>query len=75
MAVTPVSDLATNERRYVCKTCHSVYESSQQLGGHTSRSHPGSSEDYKKKLAIRASRAPERAAHKLAKKQFSEKTG
>ena len=66
-AITPAADPTSNERSFVCKHCHEAYTSSHQLGGHTSRKHPGSSEDYKKKLEIRDSREPDREALKQAK--------
>ena len=40
-AVTLAHDFRENQRHFKCKTCSAIFERSHQLGGHTSRQHPG----------------------------------
>lgn len=37
----------TIKRAYACEFCPTSFESSQELGGHTSRVHPGCSKKFK----------------------------
>jgi hypothetical protein len=62
-------------RKFECKHCPATYVTSRQLGGHTSRAHPGSSKDYLLKLKVRERRKPEREAHEKAKLLFQKQTG
>lgn len=57
--------------RYTCKYCCASYITSYQLGGHTSRAHPGISKEFTLKKQIRDRRQPIREAHKQAKLLFT----
>eukprot|EP00826_Nyctotherus_ovalis_P001115 TRINITY_DN10137_c0_g1_i1.p1 TRINITY_DN10137_c0_g1~~TRINITY_DN10137_c0_g1_i1.p1 ORF type:complete len:287 (+),score=78.09 TRINITY_DN10137_c0_g1_i1:182-1042(+) len=61
------------EGNFACKHCSYKFTTSQGLGGHMSRKHPGKSEVYKKKKGIRKIREPERHKLQLAKKKYFKK--
>lgn len=58
------------EESFHCKLCGLQFNTSQGLGGHMSRAHPGKSSDYKKKKDTRKTREVERYKLQLAKKKF-----
>ncbi len=60
---------------FPCKMCLSTFATPRSLGGHTSKAHPGQSEDYQKKLQVRESRKPDRECLQAAKEQFKLDTG
>lgn len=60
------SDATTRPGKFPCKFCDAVFEHSQKLGGHTSRSHPGKSTEYLIKKETRERRTPFRLAHEAA---------
>ena len=41
---------------YICNFCSKTYNTSQSLGGHVSKSHPGTSISYQKKILRRKER-------------------
>lgn len=55
-----------------CKLCELQFTTSQGLGGHMSRAHPGKSFDYKKKKGKRKMREVDRYRLQLAKKIYFE---
>ncbi len=56
---------------FKCDFCELRYDTSQALGGHTSKSHPGQSFTYLLKQQKRESRAEKREALKSAKELFN----
>ena len=64
--------------KFYCEKCREYFVSAQSLGGHISRQHPNSSEQYKKKMERRKEREFERQLLFLAKqehmRQFGEAT-
>lgn len=58
---TAAADLSLN---FFCNFCPKAFTTSQKLGGHTSRAHPGMSLDYQKKRETRERRERERNALK-----------
>lgn len=60
---------------FVCLICHRVFALSQAKGGHMSKAHPGKSTDFKRKLAVRIKREPERKALSKAKKLAEKELG
>ena len=64
-----------NQETYSCKLCQELFETGQALGGHMSRKHPGQSEDYMNKKAIRDRRDSERKKLLLAKIKYFEGLG
>lgn len=55
-------------RKFVCSLCQRVFAKAQALGGHMSKAHPQSSEDYQTKQRIRLERQPIRELLDKAKK-------
>jgi len=39
-----------DEEGFACKVCRKTFDTSQQLGGHTSKMHPGKSASYNNKI-------------------------
>ncbi len=60
---------------FACRFCSAQYESSVRLGDHTSRAHPGNSQDYRKKQETRKHREPKREALREAQRIFAEEMG
>ena len=58
-----------------CKICGIDFEKSVQLGGHLSKSHPGKSESYNKKMEVRKANEQSREFLKQAKEWFTANTG
>ena len=58
-----------------CKKCGMYFKKSVQLGGHLSKAHPGKSESYNKKMAIRKANEQDREFLKQAKEWFTANTG
>lgn len=67
--------LNTGDDIFKCEYCTKVFQSSQQLGGHVSRGHPGKSVAYQKKQETRDRREIEREMLKEAKRIFRDTTG
>jgi hypothetical protein len=67
-----LSPLVGETEKFPCKLCKYASTTSQGLGGHMSRSHPGKSRAYRKKKGIRKTREMERYRLQLAKKRYSE---
>ena len=63
------------ERKYVCKTCGEVFNHGQALGGHMSRTHPGMSQAFNKKVTRRKEREVDRELLRLAKLKHAEMFG
>jgi uncharacterized C2H2 Zn-finger protein len=55
---------------FQCNKCDKTFSSQQALGGHSSKSHPGSSQKYNKKIVVRQGREYEREMLKQAKKMI-----
>ncbi len=53
-----------------CKICRQGFKTSQALGGHMSRKHPGESKDYNYKKSVRKKREFDRSKLLLAKIKF-----
>jgi len=64
---SPPDERAEN---FQCKFCEFASATSQGLGGHMSRKHPGKSYVYKKKKGIRKTREVERYKLQLAKEKY-----
>ena len=56
-----------SDQSFLCQTCGKKFKSFRQLGGHTSKSHPGQSSYYNNMLKVRKERELERQAYKMAK--------
>ena len=56
---------------FKCQWCDKIFANARQLGGHTSRSHKGLSESYRKKCEVHESRRLQRAALKKAQQQLN----
>ena len=63
------------ERKYKCKTCGEVFSHGQALGGHMSRTHPGMSSAFNKKVERRKERAVDRELLRLAKEKHAKMFG
>ena len=60
---------------FPCKFCSRTFSSQQSLGGHTSKMHPGLSENYKLKQQKRAEMDYDREMRKKAQVYFTELVG
>ena len=59
---------------FFCKLCNASFAAAVQLGGHTSKQHPGTSKNYNKKLQIREANTTNRVFLKKAKEWILEHT-
>ena len=57
-------------KNYICKICRKKFVTPSALGGHTSKAHPGESNDYQDKLKIRNENKNNRIALIHARKSF-----
>ena len=62
------------QAKYKCKLCDARFDKAVQLGGHSSKFHPGKSETYRKKMEIRNGNQKDRDFLKQAKEWFEAKT-
>ena len=62
---------ASSNTKNACKFCSKVFESARQLGGHTSKAHPGMSIGYQLKIETRLKRTKNRDLCQNTKKFLS----
>ena len=63
---------ATPNSKFECRICNAKYQNAVSLGGHVSKSHPGSSSNYSRKVSIREKRFEDRNCLKKAKAWITE---
>jgi hypothetical protein len=60
--------------QYTCEICGQTLACARSLGGHKSKMHPGASENYKRKMAIREKNVDDRHYRANAKELLQRRT-
>jgi len=60
--------------QYTCAICGRTFACARSLGGHKSKIHPGASENYKRKMAVREKNVDDRHYRAQAKELLKRRT-